>query len=52
MSCPNVTECACPKKTCPNNNGDKSNRNHYEVLKNLKPFETWKVIAAIQALSM
>lgn len=19
MNCPNVTECACPKKTCPNN---------------------------------
>ncbi len=19
MQCPNVTECACPKKTCPNN---------------------------------
>ena len=59
MSCPNVKECACPKKTCPNNgkccacvikhretdslhyclvpdsNGDKSNRNHYDVLKKL-----------------
>lgn len=57
MGCPNVKECACPKKTCPNNgkccacvikhretgslpcclfpdsNDDKSNRNHYEVLK-------------------
>ena len=32
MSCPNVKESACPKKTCPNNS-DKSNRNHYEVLK-------------------
>ncbi len=47
MGCPNVKECACPKKACPNNgrccacvpnnNGDKSNRNHYEVLK--KRFE-------------
>lgn len=59
--CKNVLECACPKKSCPNNgkccacvkkhretdslpyclfldnNGDKSNRNHYEVLK--KRFE-------------
>jgi len=59
--CPNVSECACPKTTCPNhsrccecvikhrttdslpfclfpdNGGDKSNQNHYEVLK--KRFE-------------
>mgnify|MGYP006081968351 FL=1 len=61
MSCPNVTECTCPKITCPNhgkccdcvkkhrdtdslpfclfpdNGGDKSNYNHYIVLK--KRFE-------------
>ncbi|WP_312651290.1 GNAT family N-acetyltransferase [Aminipila sp.] len=58
MSCQNVKECACPKKTCPNNGkcctcvikhretdslpyclfmdneGDKSNYNHYLKLKN------------------
>ena len=58
MGCGNVKECACPKKTYPNNGkccacvikhretdslpyclfldngGDKSNYNHYRVLKN------------------
>ena len=49
MSCMNVKNCACPKKTCPNHGKccacvikhretDKSNRNHYEVLK--KRFES------------
>ena len=45
MQCPSVKECICPKLSCknetdslpyclfPDNGGDKSNENHYRVLK-------------------